>query len=627
MNRRYVKNLQKWAVDAPKEALMLQFLEEDGHRHVLTKKGEPNLLVGENPLHDPEDAMEEAITWAKNIDFQKCELCFVYGVGLGYSYLALRPWLKKNKNRMVVFLEDDLAVIKEFMSTEIAGKLLKDSQARLHYVSNLSESDHFFKTLYWNFALTPLVITCIPGYQKMKSKKFDELKHSISFTNAYHNSMVDEYVNFGGPFFFNYYQNLLQLPLACEGNKFFGKFKNVPAIICGAGPSLEKQMEQIRGLTEKALIFGCGSAMNALNAAGILPHFGAAIDPNPTQILRLKNNAADKVPYFYRNRVHPEALSHVKGPRLYITGCGGYDLGNWFEDRLKIKRTELEEGYNVVNLSIEIAKQLGCNPIIVLGCDLAFTGLKAYASGVEENSKVTISQITKNEDFDQQAILKHDIYGHPTYTLWKWVAEASWIGEFAQINKKIKVLNATEGGIGFPDVKNVTLQSCIDTYLQNSYDLQSRVDKLVEDTSLKHIPQKKIIHLMQELSDSFARCEGFLTTLINESVEASQRAKKEHAPPEIIHTGAFALAEFELSEEVAYTYLLSNFNSVFSLLLSREYDAVRNKMPRTPDWKKFIKNIEIGNKKFNLLRNTCKANCAIIRWAIEKLTNPQAEFS
>jgi hypothetical protein len=585
----------------------------------------PYLNVG-GYRHSEHDSPAQVEAWVRGLSIDKSHLLFIYGIGTGHVYLALLPWLKKNRNRMVVFLEDDLAVIREFMGTETASKLLKDPRARLHYISNFAENSHFFKTLYWQFPLQPIAMECLPSYVKTKHKKFEELKHGISFTNSYHNSALDEYLRFGGPFFFNFYQNLLQLPLASEGNKFFKKFKNVPAVICGAGPSLAKQMKQIHGLKNKALVFGCGSAMNALNAAGILPDFGAAIDPNPTQVVRLRENTALGVPYFYRNRVHPDALKNVKGPRLYTTGCGGYDLGSWFDSKLGIKTKELEEGYNVVNLSIEIAKQLGCNPIIILGCDLAFTGLKSYAPGVEGDAHVTIAEITTKEDYDDQAIIKPDINGHPTYTLWKWVAEASWIGDFAKENKKIRVINATEGGIGFPGVKNLTLQECIDTYLQAHYDLDDRIDKLVRETSLARISQKKIIRLMNEMSDSFARCEEHLTTLINESVEMSRRVAEAQEVPEITHSGAFALAEFELIEEVAYTYLLSNFNAIFSLLFSREYDAVRNRMPRTPEWKKFVKNTSISNKKLNLLRNTCKANRAVIKWAIEKLHNPKAVF-
>ncbi len=617
MNKRLDKNLQKWAESSPKEALMLPYLKLDEHHTCVTELGEPNLSVQGVPLHDPHSAVKEAEKWAGNIEFRNCKLCYVYGIGLGYHYQALRPWLKKDKSRMVVFLEDDLGVIKRFMETEIAEKLLKDPQVRLHHFSTIDENDRFFETLYWNFALQPVAITAISSYIKNKSKRFEELSHKISFLNAHHNAMVEEYVNYGGPFFYNFYQNLLKLPASYSGNKLFGKFKGVPAIICGAGPSLERQMDQIAQHTDRALIFGCGSAMNALNAAGIMPHFGAAIDPNSEQLKRLKSNTAEDVPYFYRNRVYHEALNEIKGPHLYITGCGGYGVSDWFEDKLKIPRKELEEGYNVVNFSIELAKQLGCNPIIIVGCDLAYTGMKAYADGVVEDSSVTVPQITVCEDFDEQAIIETDIFGKPTYTLWKWVSEAKWIGEFAANNKKIKVLNATEGGIGFPGVINCPFSECVSTCLSKKYDLKERIEGEIRENSFKAITEKKILKLITELSESLVRCEGFLDTLIKEGNELIRKVKESKKVPDALHSGAFALAEFELSEEPGYTYVLSDFNSVYALLLSRSYDDIRSHMPRTPEWKKFIKGIELNNKKFIFLSNTSRINRALIQMAVK----------
>ena len=45
----------------------------------------------------------------------------------------------------------------------------------------------------------------------------------------------------------------------------------------------------------------------------------------------------------------------------------------------------------------------------------------------------------------RQTLLKTDIYGKPIYTLWKWIAEANWIGDFAKAHPDITVINATEG--------------------------------------------------------------------------------------------------------------------------------------------------------------------------------------
>ena len=618
MTDRFDRNLQKWAVTSPKEALMLPFLIVEEHSVCSTRAGEDNLLIHHTPLHSMESAKNEAAEWAATLNFQKCELCYVYGIGLGYPYMALRAWLKKNKKRMIVFLEDDLGVIKRFMETEIAEKFLKDPQVRLHFHSGVDGQDQFLDALYWNFALSPILITALPSYKTMKAKQFEELSHKISFTHAHNNATVDEYVQFGIRFYYNFYVNLLRLPEAFAGNKLFGKFKGIPAMICGAGPSLGKQMEQIAKLSNRTIIFGCGSAMNALNAAGIKPHFGAAIDPNAEQLKRLENNSADGVPYFYRNRLFPKALDNVKGPRLYITGGGGYEVSDWFEDKLKIARRELEEGHNVVNFSIELAKQLGCNPIVLVGCDLAFTGMKAYADGIVNDATVTVPEITVCEEFDDQAIVHPDIFGQPTYTLWKWISEANWIGDFAKLNKKLKVFNATEGGIGFPDVPNITLEMFVEKYLKDTFDLKNRIDEQIKLSPLKGITLKKIESLLDEMFKSLQRSEQFIQTLLTENNAAIQKAKETQSLPEAPHTGAFALAEFELSEEPAFLYVLSTFNSVYTLLLTRESEEIRNHMPRTPHWKKFIKTLELNNKKFNFLLKCSLVNRKLIQEAMKQ---------
>ena len=135
---------------------------------------------------------------------------------------------------------------------------------------------------------------------------------------------------------------MLQLPHAYNGNGLFECFKDVPAIICGAGPSLDKNIDLLARLKDKALIFAGSTALNALIGKKILPHFGAAIDPHIHQYSRVAAAEPFPYPFFYRNRLYHEALLAISGPRLYLTGDGGYATGNWFEKMLDIEGEDLE---------------------------------------------------------------------------------------------------------------------------------------------------------------------------------------------------------------------------------------------------------------------------------------------
>src|SRR5690606_32776531 len=101
---------------------------------------------------------------------------------------------------------------------------------------------------------------------------------------------------------------------------------------------------------------------------------------NPAQYTRLSQNTGYEVPFFYRNRMYHDAFRVIHGSRLYITGSGGYDTAEYFEKKLGIKGgEEIDEGHNVVNFCVEVAHEMGCDPIIFVGMDLAFTGMDTYA--------------------------------------------------------------------------------------------------------------------------------------------------------------------------------------------------------------------------------------------------------
>ena len=82
--------------------------------------------------------------------------------------------------------------------------------------------------------------------------------------------------------------------------------------------------------------------------------------------------------------------------------------------------------------------------------DLAYTDMKAYASGVEANNTVEAATVTKPDNIDQAALLKTDIYGKPIYTLWKWIAEADWIGDFLKLTLTSLLLMPRKGAWAFP---------------------------------------------------------------------------------------------------------------------------------------------------------------------------------
>jgi hypothetical protein len=597
--KRLHKNLEIWAQRNPKAALLIPYLEPD--ELPLEKYGNP----------------AEAEAWFHRLDLDQKQILYVYGVGLGDYYRAAKDWLKANPDSHMVFLEDDLSIIKHLLETESGSALVRDPQVHLYYIHDLKESTAIFENLFWNFVQTHMHISALKYYEETKSERFADLQHRIQYDASIKNALLEEYLKYGVGFYKNFYPNLLFLTGSYLGNKMFGKFHKVPAIICGAGPSLQKHLHLLGNLKNNALIFAGGSAMNALNSAHIQPHFGAGIDPNAEQYKRLSENSAFEVPFFYRNRMFHQAFQAIHGPRLYIPGSGGYAVSDWFEEKLGIKSELLDEGHNVVNFCLQIARHLGCDPIILVGVDLAYTENLQYAPGIVENAALDTTRVLHTTDFDRESLTKNDIFGNPVTTLWKWVAEAEWIGDFAKEHADIHIINCTEGGLGFPGVPNEPFSEIVDTYLKKSFDLNGRVHGEIQNSVMPQISYEKIVELMEQFAGSLERSEEYLTALLEESEVVKSRLRKAKAGDKVaLQTGRAALCETELAEEPGYMYILEVLNLTISLVLTRELQAVENNK-RLSENKRNLRKIEINDKKLQFLKDAAHFNREIIKLTLQ----------
>ncbi|MFQ5728943.1 MAG: hypothetical protein ACE5GN_01100, partial [Waddliaceae bacterium] len=229
--RRFQKNLELWAYAHPKEAIWLSYIECEHLRFCETKKGQLNLKKrgsGKTDYyHSNRDAKKEAQEWFSKLDSENIQVLYVYGVGLGHYYDAAKKWLRGNAERVLVFLEDDLAVIRRLFETKKGTELLKNPQVYLFCFNEISDADVIFNELFWYFVMTKIDISCLKYYEKTKGKKFAELQHQISYDTAVKNDLLEEYLQYGIVFFRNFYSNLRKLPGSYLGNILFGQFKNL----------------------------------------------------------------------------------------------------------------------------------------------------------------------------------------------------------------------------------------------------------------------------------------------------------------------------------------------------------------------------------------------------------------
>lgn len=605
------KNIDRWKLFYPIEASKLKALHARNIQFHQNHDNSLNLKIIDLGccIHAHENPLDEAKQWFESLDLNGIKALVILGVGLGYFYDAAKDWLHGNSIHQIVFLEPDLEIIYHLFQTEQGSKILNDPQVTLAPVDLNGRADIALSI----FCSQAYRFTALPIYEKHIPAFVEICKSNAAFILKLKSDSILEFVDHGYIFCSNYYRNLLSLPKAYTGDALVGKFQDIPAIICGAGPSLSQSAAFVEASKNKALIFGGGTAMNGLNAYGVLPHFGVGIDPNIAQFTRLIMNQAYEVPYFYRNRMSSKAVEFIHGPHLYLSGSTGYDIGPYFEQKFGLPANAIQEGYNVINFSLSIALALGCNPIILVGVDLAYTNGLSYCPGILNHPLHERKDFFGTKTATDELIQKTDIYGNPVLTLWKWIAESLWFSNIAKENPSIKLYNATQGGVGFPGIPNISHDHASQHLLKRSYDLEGKIHAAIMQANLPvNVNKAAILDALKDLLQSLQKSQKLVESLYKSLSETIYRYELKSSMQSAELSDYILETQRHLEEEPAYKALLQNFGKEYESIYQQEYRKIHLQDPLLAENDGAMKKTKLEVGKLVFLMETIRTHVDLI---------------
>ncbi|MGE0813475.1 MAG: 6-hydroxymethylpterin diphosphokinase MptE-like protein [Vicinamibacterales bacterium] len=145
-----------------------------------------------------------------------------------------------------------------------------------------------------------------------------------------------------------------------------------PAIVVGAGPSLDRSLALVRELAGRALVIAVDTALRPLLAAGVRPDLVVALDPSEVNARHL--HAPGDVAGVWlvaEPSLHPSAFEAFRG-RTFAFAVADHEPWPWLAG-LGRDRGRLQAWGSVLTTAFDLACVMGCAPIVFAGADLAYS--------------------------------------------------------------------------------------------------------------------------------------------------------------------------------------------------------------------------------------------------------------
>lgn len=377
-----------------------------------------------------------------------------YGTGLGYHIQLL---LESLPNAKYFIYEPIPELLHSFLSTVNLSNLkpnrllgismeLNDLQDKvIEFVSvegdklkiiDLPSHSQNFQNEYNDF------------YNTLKSayrKKRKNLNTNYSFQKRW---IINSMVNF---------KEVLSTPNILIEKK--GEFKNKPAILVAAGPSLNDEIENIKYIKEKGLayIFSVGSAINTLIYHNIYPDAATSYDPtieNQKVFKKVKDQKINDIPIIFGTSVGFETLQNYPGKKYHMTTSQDTVSNFYLKDADRMKLNIVNDAPSIAVVTLQLLYYLGFNPIILVGQNLAFRGKERHSEGISYSKALTDREINKG-------IWVKNVYGDEVLTNETFESMRRQMELYIKGMPEIQVINTTKDGAHIEGTEFVELKEII----------------------------------------------------------------------------------------------------------------------------------------------------------------------
>ena len=567
----FLKNIEALKQRNPELASMIvnASMDFDFRNVVKSDNGFPVLRLENDDmkyyLEDVHDPWKAANVYLERVHREHDGLVVFVGMGLGYGPLLIHR--ERPRIAQLVIIEPKKEIFLAALKTMDLSRLFLDR--RVNFLVGDVDFKVFSDLVYRNASLRDItILRHIPSF-KWSERTYSDLANKIYEILNKFCASGSTIVQKGKNFIENIYNNLELLPKGYVVNALEGKFRDIPAIVIGAGPSLEKDLPLLKSIQNNAILISVDSALPVLLTNGITPHFVTTIDMQLMDVEKVacafeKKNpfslvAALKCGYLMPRMLHVEKL-------FWAISADASTL--WLAEFLNVKKF-LPPAASVSHLALGFALLTDANPIILIGQDLCYPEDRGF-----DHAKGTV--------FHNKGIVKgREILSVPGLQGSNVTTDRVMLTIKTQFEEIIhraqnEIINSTSYGAEIKGVKWMSLQEVVKKYIDKKNDIYLIINKKFNELPSKNhnefITELKMqINKLKRVKKEIKSIRQISSQILSElRTIPNNRRRKIRSLDELSKNLKKKIIKYDKKLN-----LLDSKNEVWNLVIELTYDALK----------------------------------------------------
>lgn len=400
---------------------------KDNYDVLKIQKSNKNIYLGSK--YNMKREIEEFLNQFKHITNET--IFIICGFASGEHIKELRK--KYSENIIIVF--EPIYDLKHYIEKL---KWIKSDEKIILLYDNREYMDNVYIKYINVFNYKNVVISIYNKYDEIYGK---EIQNFLKYTRDYfintlfsHNTRMIE----SRQWFKNLLENLEYMVNGTPIGEYKNYFKDKPAIIISAGPSLDKNIDQLKLVDNNFVIFTGYRNIDGLIEKNIRPNFLSVIDASD-ELYRLGRKSISytkNIPLLFFENTNNLVVKEHKGKKIFFT------RNKMIKEILNNNIPDISLGGSVAHSITDMAILMGCNPIIFVGQDLAYTDNKSYSKFAEnKDGSWKYDEVKRNDD-----VIVEAYGGGKVRTSLSLQVFINSFESIIRYNPNITFINATEGG-------------------------------------------------------------------------------------------------------------------------------------------------------------------------------------